>query len=140
MLTPVETPEKSADANIRVTGRSLNRSQLMSICALGLAICFFLPWLNLFFGKPSGFDIAKQEGGKALLLWSVPIFSALTIFANLTGRNQKIVAQLTGALPFIILAYALSQGGRDVLRLLEVGAYVSLVIGLALFVLPRKLK
>ena len=83
-----------------------NLSHVVSICAGGLLISFFLPWITFLFGKPSGLDFAK-EGGKFLFLWSIPIFSALTIFAGVTKQSQKIIAQLTGALPFAVLGFGL---------------------------------
>src|SRR5687768_5300378 len=79
---------------------SLNRSQLVSLCATGLLICFFLPWINFFLGKPSGLDFAKA-GEKYILHWSIPILCGLTIVAGMAKSSQKIVAQLTGALPVI---------------------------------------
>lgn len=119
---------------------SLNKSQLASICAAGLFICFFLPWVNFLLGKPSGLDFAK-EGGKYILLWAIPIFSAVTVFAGITKNpNQKAVAQLTGALPFFVLGAALYDGGKDILRMLEIGAYAGLAIGLVLFLVARRLK
>jgi hypothetical protein len=119
---------------------SFNMSQAVNICAAGLLICFFLPWIDVFLGKPSGFDFAKHEGGRALLFWSIPIFCGLTILANITKRSPKIVAQLTGTLPFAVLTYGLYHVGKDLMQLLEVGAYAGLALGLLLFILARQLK
>ncbi len=118
---------------------SLNRSHLVNICAIGLLICFFIPWINFFGLRPSGLDFAKQ-GGKGLLLWSIPIFCAITVFATVTKRSSKIISQLTGSLPFFVLAYGLHRESKDIIQVLGAGAWIGLVLGLALFILPRRLK
>jgi hypothetical protein len=118
---------------------SLSLSHAISLCAAGLLVCFFLPWVNLLLVKPSGRDLAS-EGGKLLLLWSIPIFSAITILAGIAKQSQKTVAQLTGALPFIFLGLGLYDEGKDLMQGLELGAYISLGLGLVLFILPRRLK
>lgn len=140
------TIKTEAEGNNNSTGSrndnqspSLPISQLISLCAAGLFVSFFLPWLHVLFARPSGFDFAK-EGGKLLLLWAIPIFCALTIFAGITKRSQKIVAQLTGALPFFVLGFGLYKEGKDLLRVLDNGAYVGLALGLVMFLLPRRLK
>ena len=72
MENPTETKQQAESTSgqppiVTYEGQSvsLNTSQLVSVCAVGLIICFFLPWISFFFfGKPSGFDLAK-EGAKA---------------------------------------------------------------------------
>lgn len=126
---------------------TLNASHLISFCAIGLIVCFFLPWISVFFwGKPSGFDLAK-EGAKAegnavalVFLWAIPFFSLVTVMAGMAKQSQKNIAQFTGALPFAALAVALRFHGTDLLKILEFGAYISLLLGLILFILPRCLK
>ncbi len=144
--------EKKSDSNIDATHNrpltaaitetqsvSLNKSHLVTFCAAGLLVCFFLPWINLLFCKPTGLDFAK-DGGKGLLLWAIPIFSALTIVAGVTKRSQKHVAQFAGLLPFFALGFGLYNSGTDLMHILEVGAYGSLALGLLLIILPRGLK
>src|SRR5258708_30416224 len=114
-------------------------SHAISFCAAGLFICFFLPWIRVFIVRPSGLDFAK-EGGKCLLLWAIPIFSALTLLTAITKGNQKTLAQFTGVLPFVALGFALYHNGKDILQALEFGGYVSLALGLVLFILPRRIK
>jgi len=116
----------------------LSQQQIIMLCALGLLICFFLPWIN-FIVAISGLDLAKQ-GDRHLLFWLIPAFSALTLFAVFTKRSPKIIAQLTGALPFVALVYGYIKVGKDLFQMLMVGSYLSLVLGLVLFILPRRLK
>jgi hypothetical protein len=118
---------------------SLNVSHVLGFCAIGLGICFFLPWFSILFVKPTGFDFAK-EGGVYLLLWMLPIFCVLTFFAGVTKTSQKNAAIFTGILPFVILAIGCVNLGSDLLKALEIGAYAGLGLGLALIVLPLGLK
>jgi small-conductance mechanosensitive channel len=141
-----QQPQKATSPNENQSV-SLNTSQILSACAVGLIICFFLPWISfLFLGKPSGFDLAK-EGAKAegkafalVFLWAIPFCSIVTVLAGMVKQSQKNIAQFTGALPFAALAVALYFNGSDLLKVLEFGAYISLVLGLVLFILPRRLK
>jgi hypothetical protein len=54
--------------------------------------------------------------------------------------SQKIVGQLAGALPFAVGVYWYSKLGSDMLHILTYGAYLSLIFGAALLILPRKSK
>ena len=80
----------SADSGLANQIVSFTRIQLTNLCATGLGVSFFLPWAHFFFGTPSGFDLQKL-GGEQRLLWLIPIFSAITIFAGVTMRSQKFV-------------------------------------------------
>ncbi len=140
MSQQTQAPEETqqvASSN-ETSSATLSKSQAITICAVGLLICFFLPWIS-FLGSASGFDLTKV-GGKSLLLWSLPIFSALTILAGMTKNRSKSLAQFTGALPFFVLAYGLYNVGSDLIRILAIGGYLSLILGLALFILARRLK
>jgi hypothetical protein len=130
------TPASAAPENQTIT---LGRAQLVSLCAAGLGISFFLPWANFFGANLSGFDLQKM-GDEQRLLWLIPIFCAITIFAGITKRSQKIAGQLTGALPFAVGVYWYSKLGSDLFQILTYGAFLSLVFGVALFILPRKSK
>jgi hypothetical protein len=118
---------------------SSGRVQLTNLCALGLGISFFLPWAHFFLATPSGFDLQKL-GDEQRLLWLIPIFCAITIFAGVTKRSQKIAGQLTGALPFCVGAYWYNKLGSDLTHILMYGAFLSLIFGTALLILPRKSK
>ncbi len=131
-----ETTSATVSANQTV---SLGRVQLTNLCALGLGVSFFLPWANFFGATPSGYDLQKL-GGEQRLLWLIPIFSAITIFAGVTKRSQKIIGQLTGALPFCVGAYWYNKLGSDLTHILMYGAFLSLIFGIALFILPRNSK
>lgn len=74
------------------------------------------------------------------MLWSIPAFSAITVFAGMAKSSQKGVAQLAGALPFFALAYGLYNVGQDLMKIVAIGGYLSLGLGLALFILARRIK
>jgi hypothetical protein len=130
------TPTNAAPENQPV---SLNRTQLVNLCAVGLGVSFFLPWASLFGGNATGFDLQKAGGGQ-LLLWLIPACCAITIFAGMTKHSQKIIGQLTGALPFCFGVYWYTQLGSDLFHILTYGAFLSMLFGAALFILPRKSK
>ena len=93
--------------------------------------------MNFFGAKLSGFDFQKlSDVGK--LFWLLPVFSALTLFAGLAGKSQKIAGQLAGAAPFTILAYGLSQLGKELIDALAPGAWIGLIVGAMLFMLVRR--
>ena len=118
---------------------SSGRVQLTNLCALGLGVSFFLPWAHVLFATPSGFDLQKL-GHEQLLLWLIPIFSAITIFAGITKRSQKTIGQLTSALPLLVGLYWFRKFGNDLFQILTYGAYLSLIFVGALFILTRKAK
>lgn len=105
------------------------------VCAVGLAVSFFLPWASFWMGNPSGFDLQKL-GNQQLLLWAIPLFCLITIIAEVTKTAQRIAALVTGALPFAAGAYWFFQIGNDLFQMLTYGAYLSLIFGAALLVLP----
>ena len=114
---PDEITIKPKSESMSATGTenqtvSLGRTQLVNLCALGLGVSFFLPWVNVLFGTISGFDLQK-DGDEQRLLWLIPIFCAITIFAGFTKRSQQIAGQLTGALPFVVGIYWYCKIGND---------------------------
>jgi len=118
---------------------SLGRTHLVNFCAAGLGVSFFLPWAHFFGVNLSGFDLQKM-GDEQRLLWLIPIFCVITIFAGIAERGQQIAGQLTGVLPFCVGVYWYTKLGSDLFHILTYGAFLSLAFGLALFILPRKSK
>lgn len=110
---------------------------MANLCAAGLALCFFLPWMDFGLGKLSGFEIQNHSDvGK--FFWLLPILCALTILAGVTRKSQQIAGQLAGAAPFAILAYGLSQMGRSLFDVLAPGGWLGLVLGTVLFLVARR--
>lgn len=129
--TPTAAPENQT--------ASSGRAQLTGLCAAGLGVSFFLSWAQIFVATLSGFDLQKM-GDEQRLLWLIPILSGITIWAGIIKRSQKFIGQLTGALPFCVGVYWYHKIGSDLFHILAYGAYLSLIFGAALFILPRKAK
>lgn len=109
------------------------------MCAGGLFISFFLPWATIMGGNISGFELQKL-GEYHKLLWLIPVCSVITIAGGVTGKGQRLAAQVTGALPYFTLIYWFYQLGKDLTEIMTVGAYLSLGLGLVMFILARRLK
>jgi hypothetical protein len=118
---------------------SLSLHHLVSLCAAGLVVCFFMPWIKILFGRPSGLELAKQ-GEVWILLWAIPFMGVITVLAGIAKINVREVAQVTGALPFAALMGPVFQHGKEIFSLLDFGAYAGLGLGLALLILPHRLK
>lgn len=137
MSTPHKTGQESVEIELQQRTGSKGFLPLLSA---GLFVCFFLPWMRIFiFGKPSGFDSAK-EGGAYSLLWALPIFSAITIIAGLAKSGQQLAGVITGVLPFIVLGVGLYHIGPDLFSVLEIGAWAGLALGLATIIAASRLK
>jgi hypothetical protein len=130
------TPATPAPENQTVT---LSRAHIVNLCAIGLGVCFFLPWVNFLGANISGFNLQKMGDGQKLL-WAIPIFCLITVFAGVTKRGQQIAGQLSGTLPFVVGVYWYAKLGQDMFQILTFGAYLSLGFGLALLILARKSK
>ena len=102
-----------------------------NICAIGLIVFFFFPWLQMFGFGLSGFGLA-QLSSYAGLAWLIPVFSAITIGAGLAGKSQRAVGLITGALPITYLLYGLNEMGADIFHTLGIGAYLTLIAGIVL--------
>ena len=118
---------------------TLSRAHLVNLCAVGLGVSFFLPWVQIIGANISGFDLQKM-GDQERLLWIIPICCAITIFANITKRSKEFARQFTGVLPFLVGGYWYFKLGNDMFQLLTYGAYLSLAFGAAMLILSRKLK
>ena len=130
------TSAGAAPENRTVT---LSRAHIVNLCAAGLGVSFFLPWVQIMGANISGFDLQKM-GDQQLLLWAVPICCAITIFANVTKRSQEFAGQFTGVLPFLVGGYWYYKLGSDMFQILTYGAFLSLAFGAAMLILSRKLK
>lgn len=134
-----ESASTPATAGSKDSTASSIGTQLTSLCALGLGVSFFLPWVHILFTGVSGFDMQKDHNAQ-LLLWFIPVFCGLTIISGLANSGQHIVARLTGLLPFAVGIYWLTKIGSDLFHILAYGAYLSLGFGLLLLILPQKSK
>src|ERR1700722_14414141 len=115
----------------------------ISLCALAMIGCFFLPWLNVFLGQTApGYQLQQLPSDEAKLIWAIPAGGLLALLAAAANVKQGIAAtsQLAGALPFLALPYYGVKIGQDLFQSLQIGAYLTLILGAVLFVLPRFLE
>ena len=135
--SPVQTSsqsEKSADPSTAGMG------QLVGLFAAGVAVCFFLPWLNVLGFKVSGLDIVRKGEGVYFALCTIPFFGIVTFIGSLAKISIKPAAQLTAVIPFFVLIYALFKEGADLLKVLDFGAYLGLFLAFATLMASTKLK
>jgi hypothetical protein len=145
-VTPyTQTPPATASSGNTATAatertvRDQALSSILILSAVGLLISFFLPWVNILIGRPSGFDLQKL-GDVHRFYWIIPIFSGVAVVAGLTKRSQRTVAVIAGLCPFAILIYWLSKLGSELMESLSYGSYVALACGLCLIVTGSRLK
>lgn len=111
--------------------------------SVGFAIlviaAFFMPWVGLFGFSLSGFEIAKMDDS-ALAVFLVPIMSFFVVIATISGSGRRLVALISGVLPFGVIIYAIVKvmseiGGHfdpsdffeAASEILKVGAYLTLI-------------
>lgn len=117
----------------------LSTANVITICSIGLVVCFFLPWIDLLFAKPSGLELAK-EGDPYILLWVAPVFGVITCISAVSKQQLRTIASLTGIIPFVILIIGVYNMGPDLLKRLGGGGYGGLGFGLGLLLLSLKVK
>ena len=102
------------------------------LLALGLLFAFFLPWVRLFFFKGSGYDVGIHLSGKSQLVWLFPVMAVAVIVAAIRSIRTGAICLAAGALPYVALAWGASRLKGDVVRVLTIGAYLSLFFGAGL--------
>lgn len=130
------TPAPAAPENQTVT---LNRAHLVILCAAGLGVSFFLPWVQIIGANISGFDLQKTSDQERLL-WAIPIFCAITIIAGITKKSLRVAGLITGMLPFLVGGYWYPRLGNDMFHILSYGAFLSLAFGAVLLILSPNSK
>ncbi len=112
---------------------------MVILCAIGLSVSAFMRWTH--FSDDVSWGVDQQKKSDALLLlWLIPVCCWITVVAGVSRRAQQIAGLLTGLVPFGIVIYWYTQFGSNLFNILAYGAYISLALGAALFVMSRKLK
>lgn len=121
-------------------------------CALTLVVAFFLPWVSVFIVSVNGLDLATGGGSLAdlgrqasskhgqdwywYLLFLVPLLAALHLVLALRfDRYHKALAVATGAVPVALFAYALARSGGKLFNFLGIGAWLTVIAGIVMFLL-----
>ena len=109
---------------------------IASFLSLSLVASFWMPWFNLLGLKATGISFS-QQGNENRLLWLIPFMGVVTVLLGFTSVRQRAWAQITGALPILIILYFMESGGaRLTMELLDVGAYVAIGTGALMIISP----
>lgn len=113
-------------------------SQPILYFACGMVAAFFMPWVQLFGGGLSGYQLGRL-GSYGNWLWVIPILATTTISFSLSGRNNRIVGVICGIVPILAVLYLLvrltsqagQRGSQDFFEIathvLAIGAYLTLI-------------
>jgi hypothetical protein len=107
---------------------------------LALIGCFFLPWIKFIFGTPSGYELQQLPSDEAKLVWLIPATALVALVAAIAKQGVLVTAQIAGAMPFLALIYYRVKLGEELFQILQIGAYLSLALGVILFITPRFLE
>lgn len=123
-------------------------------CAAALILGFFMPWVSIWGMGIAGYKIPEIAQGLhgfgnamgrqgdpriifSLIPYLVPTLAFVAIINLLSKPVSKTVDRLglvTGAMPFLMLLYGMSQLGGDLFRVLAIGGYWTLLAGAVLIV------
>jgi hypothetical protein len=114
-------------------------SVFIFLSAAALIGSFFLPWINiggLLAASGYKYSLADDTGMEARIFLAIPLTAAITILMGFVNQHQQPgAARITGLLPIAGLIYVSIRYGKDVTQLLGVGAWLSICLGIVLFLL-----
>lgn len=130
-------------------------SKVEVYCAVGLLVFFFFPWIQIgdvisinlkgyeipdiadYVAKGMGqfktlFDDKASGSRESWVFWYyliylIPVFSVATIVLGFLGKNVKVAGLLAAAVPIGWFIYALIKIGSDLLGMMTLGAYLTLL-------------
>lgn len=110
----------------------------VNVCAGAMIVFFFLPWTQVFGAGASGYDLAKlgSVGTWALLM---PVFAGIVLLNWFLGSANVFIATLTGAVPLFGLLYGLAKTDGKIFQIFGIGAYLTIVAGVAMILISQKL-
>jgi 4-amino-4-deoxy-L-arabinose transferase-like glycosyltransferase len=112
---------------------------LVGLSAAALCVSFFLPWVGFLGGGISGFDIQKNFEPYRLI-WLMPLFATIVLVLNIAGQDTGAARRLAGMCPVAILIYAVYGLGGDLFKELQIGAWLALIAGGLLVLIPSEPK
>jgi hypothetical protein len=119
---------------------AFNSKLLKPWLAFGLVGLFFLPWLNLNFSYLSGYDLLLDESYRETYWFFViiPLFSSMLVVYYRFNMKLKVMSFLTGSTPYVILVTIFIVSDINLLVILSLGAYISLLLGAGLIFLSLR--
>ncbi len=136
--------KKGKQAEVQ-TQKNNGLSWPLLIAAGALVVAFLLPWFKLSGASHSGFAVGSflSTSGALesaslgwiiqILVFLIPLTAVLVIALVVMRRKTEVVALITGLLPFVALIILLFNNSQ-VLDQLGIGAYLSMVAGLAVVI------
>ena len=129
--TPVTPAQADSSPKLRYT--------LVSFSAAVLVLSFFLPWIPFLGANLSGMDIQKNFSSYQLV-WLMPLLALIALILNLARQNAGFIRRIAGLCPYAILVYSMNRLGSDLIKHLELGAWLALIAGAALVFIPGERK
>jgi len=119
---------------------NVNIRQFIGFFSLALIACFFAPWVQIFLGTPSGYQIQQLPSDEAKLVWVIPITALIALVSAISNKSVALAAQTAGAMPFLAAIYYRYKLGEGFFQALQIGAYLSLALGAILLLMPHFLR
>lgn len=114
------------------------------VCAVGLLVAFFMPWVQLFGFGMSGYNLG-QLGSYGNYAWIIPILAGAVVLLSFLGINNRGIGALAGLVPLGAIAYGLmrlglesadaTQGVLDAAgHVLSIGAWLTIMFSIAIVI------
>jgi hypothetical protein len=114
-------------------------SIFITAAAAALVGAFFLPWItigDLLTTTGYKFALGPSSSAEARMFLAVPLVALIAVVAGLINKKQQRgAARIAGLLPIIAFFYVVIRYGQDATQLFGVGAWMSVGVGVLLFVL-----
>jgi hypothetical protein len=111
----------------------------VTVGSILLFVSFFLPWLSFLGRRMAGYEL-HRAWSVGPFLFVLPLLAAISIAIGVTGRPDRLIGRITGALVFVFLGIALCQYGWDPIKALVIGGWMTLISALILLVYPNGMK
>lgn len=102
-----------------------------NICAGLLIVTFFLPWISVLGASVAGYQFHELGDGGALA-WVIPLAALGLIATRVSGVRSTALSVIVGLLPLVWFLLLLGEEGSALLNNLQIGAWLSVLAGLAL--------
>lgn len=116
-------------------------SKPVLICAMGLLVSFFLPWVEIEGASISGYNITRL-GSYANYVWIIPILSGVTIIVSLLNKDNRLFGGITGVIVLGAIFYALAKTTNSakeiemafkvISKVLAIGGWSTIIFSLAI--------